>query len=107
VAPTHALLRPTAQYLQLPPDLRLALWSGVADAVAPAGTLLLVGHDLTDAHVAEHRGHEPELFFTGAEVVAHLAGPDWSIVADSVTYRRQGDGPEFVDVVVRATRRPG
>ncbi len=96
----------SAQYLQLPPDLRSALWTQLAAVVAPAGTLLLVGHDVSDAHVAEHRAHQPELFFSGADVVRQLADPRWTVVADTVTYRRQADGPELVDVVVRATRQP-
>ncbi|OHV39326.1 MULTISPECIES: bifunctional NAD(P)/FAD-dependent oxidoreductase/class I SAM-dependent methyltransferase [Pseudofrankia] len=54
----------TAHYLCLPPAQRRTLFAHLADAVAPGGTLLLVGHAPGDGghgHVAGHgHGHEHE-----------------------------------------------
>ena len=62
----------SAQYMHLPPEPRRALFARLAAAVAPGGTLLVVGHDFSDVAAGAHRPPEPERFFTAAEVAGSL-----------------------------------
>ncbi|GAA0384620.1 hypothetical protein Acor_47730 [Acrocarpospora corrugata] len=68
----------------------------LASAVAPGGTLLIVGHDPEDFEHAE-------ACFTADQVVAALDPAEWRIdVAESRAHEVAGH--RLVDVVVRATR---
>lgn len=93
-----------AQFFHLPADMREAVWPNVANAVALGGTLLVVAHDPSDPHILEHGDHGPDLFYTGDEVVAHLAG--WDVVVNEVVDRLHRDGSPGRDLVVRAVRLP-
>jgi SAM-dependent methyltransferase len=74
----------SAQFFHLPPPERDAVFATLAAAVAPGGTLLLVGHDVSDLDAGVHRPHHPELFFAAAEVAATLDPGGWEVaVADS------------------------
>jgi hypothetical protein len=84
------------------------LFGHLAAAVRAGGTLLIVGHDIseTDTH-----GHTPpaDLFFTAADVAATLA-PDlwWVEVAESRAREAVGPDGRIVtvrDAVLRASRR--
>ncbi len=92
----------------------------LADAVAPGGTLLVVGHLLTRDHGhghGEHEGHgqlherDPEAFYTAEDVAALLEPGEWS---DVVTETRDRDpaaaertGNPVPDTVLVARRRSG
>lgn len=98
----------SAHFLHLRGDERRRLYAALAAAVAPGGTLLVVGHHPTDMHSAMPRPPEPDLFFTAEELAAELAGADWEIL---VTERRERtvqdpDGQEatIADAVLRARR---
>ncbi|GGG07873.1 hypothetical protein GCM10007304_22400 [Rhodococcoides trifolii] len=75
---------------------RLATW------VAPAGTLLIVGH----LHHGHHGDHEPpeSASATAAGITALLDPAEWEIVTARET-SRQAHEAELHDVVVRARRR--
>jgi SAM-dependent methyltransferase len=105
----------SAHFMQLPGAERPRLYRRVVDAVAPGGTLLIVGHDPEGmppeaGHDAGHH-HPADMFATAEELVVELddALAGWTI---EVAERRgrdavQPDGrPRFLyDAVLRA-RRP-
>lgn len=104
-----------AEYLHLRPDHRLALWPALAARVAPGGMLLVVAHDPSDPHVAEHLAGDPSdaevadraSRFHGADEVLDALGDGWDVAhAGPVRWTRR-DGPEggAVDLVVEARRR--
>jgi SAM-dependent methyltransferase len=85
----------SAQYLHFPTPQMHALVQGLATAVRPGGTLLIVGHAITD-----HRPFPPEFFYTGDELAALL--PDgWEVVSatDRAHPHREG-----LDSVLNARR---
>jgi SAM-dependent methyltransferase len=102
----------TAHYLHSRGADRRALFARLAAAVAPGGTLLVVGHLL--AGNAEHghgHGHDPELHYTAADVAAALDPAEWW---DVVTETRERDpgaaartGNPVPDTVLVARRRSG
>ena len=65
----------SAQYMHLPPAERRDLFARLAAAVAPGGTLLIVGHDISDLETGAHRPDMPEMFFTADEVAGSLDPP--------------------------------
>ncbi|WP_017594187.1 class I SAM-dependent methyltransferase [Nocardiopsis potens] len=87
---------------------RDALFRRLADAVAPGGTLVIVGHHPSDRHSAEHTS-APDVHFTAEEAAAGLDPDRWEVaVAESRTRRASApDGSEitFSDTVLRARRR--
>jgi SAM-dependent methyltransferase len=103
----------TSQFMHLPEPIRSRLFHDLAEAVAPGGTLLIVGHDVSEVDVGEHRGHLDALMFGVDDVLTALDGSGLRIlVAES--RRRPGapdpQGPAAGtsahdrDVVVKATR---
>jgi cyclopropane fatty-acyl-phospholipid synthase-like methyltransferase len=100
----------SAQFFHLPPDERTAVFATLATAVAPGGTLLLVGHDVSDIESGAHRPHAPELFFTAAQVAATLDPAAWEIVSADTRPRpaldhEADDGVHVADTVLVARRR--
>ncbi|MFZ2530193.1 MAG: class I SAM-dependent methyltransferase [Rhodococcus sp. (in: high G+C Gram-positive bacteria)] len=104
----------TSHYVHAPGP-REDLLRRLADAVAPGGTLLVVGHDcVTVGH--DHAGHAhpgdrsaPESRVTADDLAASLKPGRWDIVvAESRTRTATGHGRDEVlhDTVLRATRRP-
>lgn len=82
----------------------------LVDSVAVGGTLLYVGHDLSDFDAHDHQhdwdGPDPRDYFTPSEI-AELLGDDWVIEVNET--RARVDVPEasahFVnDLVLRARR---
>nr|WP_231385986.1 type 12 methyltransferase [Rhodococcus aetherivorans] len=94
--------------MHLPPE-RDVLFRGLAEAVAPGGTLLIVGHHPTDLQTTVPRPPRPELFFTGADVVALLDPDGWDVVTEAAVARSvtdpDGRAVTVHDTVVRARRR--
>ncbi|HEX7354436.1 MAG TPA: class I SAM-dependent methyltransferase [Mycobacteriales bacterium] len=97
----------SSHFVHLPLDRRPTLFAHLAAAVAPGGTLLVVGHDPSDAESGVARPHLEEAAWTPDEVVGAL-GPGWQVeVAEARPRRaRHQDGPEVTvhDAVVRARR---
>jgi SAM-dependent methyltransferase len=100
----------SAQFMHLPAEPRAALFARLADAVAPGGTLLLVGHHFADLE-AEGRGGMREMMFTADELVAALDPAAWDVVAAETRSRaatapqHQDDPAHHYDVVLNARRR--
>ena len=97
----------SAQYMQLPPEPRRALFDRLASAVAPGGTLLIVGHHPSDLEVMP-RHQPPDLLFTGDELAAELDATRWEIVTNTAVERtgtHDGHTLMLQDAVLRARRR--
>ena len=65
----------SAQYFHLPPHDRDPAFARLAAAVAPGGSLLVVGHRPSELHTGV-----PEMFFAAAQVAATLDPADWDVV---------------------------
>ncbi|MGV8977307.1 MAG: class I SAM-dependent methyltransferase [Cellulomonas sp.] len=61
-------------YIHLPQDDRRALVQRAARALAPGGTLLVVGHDLTNPADGAGGPSDTTVLFTAQDVAADLAG---------------------------------
>ena len=98
----------SAQFMHLPTAQRTPLFGALAAAVARRGTLLIVGHDVSDSH---HRGHIPpaDLFFTAPDVAATLDPQLWRVdVAESrprAATDPDGSPVTVSDAVLSARRR--
>ena len=102
----------SAQFLQLPSADRRPLFQRLAAAVAPGGTLLVVGHDVSHdvSHLgtAAHRVHAADRFFTADEVAASLPPGEWEVLVADARPRPANEHEGAVrDAVLRAARRPG
>jgi len=98
----------SAQFVHLPRHQREVLHRRLALAVAPRGTLLVVGHDASDLETSIARPPVPELFFAASDVAAGLAPGEWKIVVQQARGRTVLDpdgGPARIhDAVLRAQR---
>jgi hypothetical protein len=75
--------------------------------VAPGGTLLVVGHDLSVREHALAHGFDPDDYLQPRDVLAHL-DEGWQVELDEIRPRVTPPGyhgPDVPDVVVRACRR--
>jgi SAM-dependent methyltransferase len=77
----------------------------VIDAVAPGGTLLVVGHAQHGTDGPSHHGSGPAHHVQPADVLRRL-GDGWTIEVDETRPRASptGGGPDVPDVVLRARR---
>lgn len=73
----------SAYFFHLPVDVRDAVYPRLVAAVAPGGTLLLVGHDAADAEALAQRPHA-EMLFT-PELLAAYVPPSWQVTAERRT----------------------
>ncbi|WP_229072841.1 bifunctional NAD(P)/FAD-dependent oxidoreductase/class I SAM-dependent methyltransferase [Actinoplanes sp. DH11] len=89
----------SAQFMHLPPDERRELWAHLAAAVAPGGTLLIVGHHPSDLVTTAGRFHFPDMLFTAEEVAAGLDASAWDVVAAEARPRQATD-PDGRDITV-------
>jgi SAM-dependent methyltransferase len=96
----------TAHYLHVPKSDQQPLFRHLAAAVAPGGTLLVVGHDLSDMTKVP-RPDLAEYGWNGNEVAAAL-DEGWTIEANEARPRRvtgpDGDEIDIHDVILRARR---
>ena len=97
----------SAHFMHLPTEDRVPLFARLAAAVAPGGTLLLVGHDRSDLETTAGRPDLPDWFFTAAETAAAL-DEGWTVeVADRRPREAlDPDGRTITihDAIMRATR---
>jgi len=89
----------SAQYMHLPSEARRNLFARLAAAVAPGGTLLIVGHHPSDLRTSAHRMHFPDMMFTGEEVAASLDPGTWDVLAAEARPRTVAD-PEGHEIVI-------
>lgn len=95
----------TAHFLHVPKKEQQRLFKNLADAVAPGGTLLVVGHDFSDPAKLPR----PDLAEYGwtAEEVANAIGEGWKIETAGTRPRPgpiAGDHPTH-DALLRARRK--
>ncbi|NJC21436.1 SAM-dependent methyltransferase [Arthrobacter pigmenti] len=96
--PAQAFDLVTAQYMHLPTEQRVPLFERFAEAVAPNGTLLIVGHSLSDLQSEARRPVHQDLYFT-AEDIVQLLGPGWeTVVAEDRP--REASGPDGAKLAV-------
>jgi thioredoxin reductase/SAM-dependent methyltransferase len=99
----------SAQFMQLPSDLRRAVFARLAAAVAPGGLLLIVGHDPSDLRTTVHRGHFPDMMFTAGSIAAELDPRQWDVRVAEARPRAatdpQGRAITIRDAVMAAVRR--
>ncbi|TYP84638.1 class I SAM-dependent methyltransferase [Blastococcus xanthinilyticus] len=100
----------TAHYLHATWTDRAALFRRLAAAVAPGGTLLVVGHLHGEAwgH-GEHHRHDPGALYTADDVAAVLDPAEWPDVVTATRERDAGaaerTGNPVPDTVLVARRR--
>lgn len=98
----------SAQFMHLPRADREQLFARLASAVAPGGTLLIVGHSPADREAGSHRALSTDKFFTADEIAAALDAALWDVlVAESrprSTAGHDGEPITIHDEVMRATR---
>ena len=96
------------QFMHLPRTHRERVYARLAAAVAIGGTLLIVGHSVSDALAGARRPDNPELFFTANESAAALEPTRWRVeIAESRPRLEKGyDGGTITvhDEVMRAVR---
>jgi SAM-dependent methyltransferase len=91
----------SAQFMYLDQPGLTRLYRQLADAVAPNGTLLLVGHHPIDPR---HGSHEfPDVRWTPEDAASWLDADAWAF--DLATVRREGHLGTMHDGIVQATRR--
>ncbi len=88
----------SAQFVHFPPEHRGAVYTALADAVAPGGTLMIVGHHPSDLDAGIDRPRWPELFFTADELTGAL-GRNWTVIAADAR-RRQVNGSDGAPVTI-------
>ncbi|GAA3141614.1 hypothetical protein GCM10010486_04540 [Nonomuraea roseoviolacea subsp. carminata] len=100
----------SAQFMHLPGTERRELFARLAAAVAPGGTLLIVGHHPRDLRTTAHRMHFPDMMYTAEEVASGLEPDVWEVVTAEARPRAVVD-PEGRDITIHdavmvARRRP-
>jgi SAM-dependent methyltransferase len=79
---------------------------GMLAAVAPGGTLLVVGHDLTGMH-DHHQDFDPDAFYTPGQI-ADLLDDTWTVLVDETRPRVSPAPPgtdHINDVVLKARKQ--
>ena len=95
-------------YLQVLPALRARVLARAAAALAPGGTLLVIGHDQTNQTEGVGGPQSPDVLYTPEAIVAEL--PGLRIVRAERVRRvvaRDGGQATAIDTLVRAERPPG
>ncbi|HEV8022988.1 MAG TPA: class I SAM-dependent methyltransferase [Candidatus Lustribacter sp.] len=99
----------SAQFMQLPAEDRDPFFRRLAAAVAPHGTLLVVGHHPSDLETTARRPRGAGVLYPPEAIASLLHAGQWEIVASEARPRSAVD-PEgrtvtVHDTVVRALRR--
>jgi SAM-dependent methyltransferase len=104
--PADAFDLVTVHYFPFPRQSGHTALRGLLSAVAPGGTLLFVGHDITGLPPRLDDGHVPVDYYQPAEV-AELLGADWTVSVNETRLRVVPAPPgtqHTHDTVVRARR---
>lgn len=90
-------------YLHVPAGQRIHVHAKASAAVAPGGTFLLLGHDLTNVREGVGGPSDPELLYTAGQIASELPGLE---IEKATTILRDVDGEErdAIDTLVRARR---
>lgn len=92
-------------YLHIPSAERRGVLARAAEALAPGGTFVLIGHDLTNLTGGVGGPSDPDILFTPDEIVSELPGLE---IEKATTFLRDVHGEErdAIDNLVRARRLP-
>jgi SAM-dependent methyltransferase len=97
-------------YLHLPEQQRSPTMRAAAEAVAPGGTLLIVGHDLENLTSGHGGPQDPAVLYRPSDVVTDIEQAQLVVVRADTAVRSltdsQGQPAEALDALVLA-RRPG
>ena len=94
-------------YLQLPAEQRRSAVRRAADALAPGGTLLVIGHDSRNLADGTGGPQDPAVLFTAADVAADLVGTGLVVErAGEVLRPVAGAARPAIDALLRAVRPP-
>jgi len=98
----------TSHFMHLADPARTTLFRALAEAIAPGGTLLIVGHDMSELEPTEHNAHHRELMFGISDVLVAIDGSGLVVdVAESrprAATSAQPGAAVVRDVIVRASR---
>ena len=96
-------------YLHLPKQQRSAIMGAAAQAVAPGGTLLVVGHDLENLASGHGGPQDPLVLYRPSDLAADIEPAELIVVRRETVVRSltdgQGQPAEALDALVLA-RRP-
>ncbi len=94
-------------YVQLPAVERRSVYRAFADAVAPGGRLLVVGHDTENLTSGVGGPQDPDVLFSAADLVADIEGSGLLVERAQQVRRPVATGEGHVDALdalVRALR---
>ena len=98
-------------YLHLPEQQRRPVMQAAAEAVAPGGTLLVVGHDLDNLTRGHGGPQNPAVLYHSADIVADIEPAQLVVVRHETAPRPATDGGgkpvEALDALVLAHRLVG
>jgi 2-polyprenyl-3-methyl-5-hydroxy-6-metoxy-1,4-benzoquinol methylase len=95
----------SAHFIHMPTRAeRIDIQLRLAAAVAPGGTLLIVGHDPSDMLTQAPRPQIEALYYTAAEVAALLPDNEWIIEVEEAR-PRPFEGYTIRDAILKARRR--
>ncbi|QDW62010.1 class I SAM-dependent methyltransferase [Oerskovia sp. KBS0722] len=98
----------TAHFMHLPADLRRQVFPRLAQAVAPGGRLLVVGHHPED-HETVRREFDEHFFYTGDDLLGELDLDGWTVETNDAPTREMLDAegrPATIRDTVLRVRRP-
>jgi SAM-dependent methyltransferase len=90
-------------FLQLPADERRLVLSRASKALAPGGTLLLIGHDLTNLTDGVGGPSDPGVLYTPDDIASDLAGLEIE-KAERILRDVHGADRPAIDALVRARK---
>jgi SAM-dependent methyltransferase len=91
-------------YLHLPPDDRRVVLQHAVSALAPAGTLLIVGHDRLNLVSGVGGPQDPMVLYGPADLIADLAPIGELAIERAATVERPTATGTALDALVRARR---
>ncbi|MCW2780761.1 MAG: putative reductase [Marmoricola sp.] len=92
----------SAQFFHLMSINRSRVYGGLADAVAPGGTLLVVAHHPSDLDTTMARPRFHDMFFTADELAGELEPEEWEILTSEARPRTATD-PEGREITISDT----
>lgn len=93
-------------YLQLPAEERRLVLARAEAALAPSGTFLLIGHDLTNVTDGVGGPSDPDVLYTPEQIAEEV--PSLDVEKAERVFRDVGDADRpAIDALIRARRSPG
>src|SRR5581483_2091239 len=89
-------------YMHLPPGERRALLARAANALAPGGTLIVLGHDVQNIGTGAPGTTNPEVLYTPETIASEVDGAE---VERAERLTRPAGEATAVDTIVVARRR--